>query len=83
MNLFVIMKFISTKELRASLPAIRKQLAYGEEYLLIFQSRPIAKLVPIDGLEEASDGDIEKTAALDMDNDFLTKKEVAHYLALK
>lgn len=83
MNLFVIMKFISTKELRASLPAIRKQLARGQEYFLIFQSRPVAKLIPIDGLEEASDGDVEKAAALDIDSDFLTQKEIAYYLALK
>lgn len=77
------MKFISTKELRTSLPTIRRHLARGQEYFLIFQSKPIAKLIPVDGLEEASDRDIEEAAIHDMGNDFLTKKEVAYYLALK
>lgn len=77
------MKCISTKELRTSLPAIRKQLARGQEYFLIFQSKPIAKIVPVDELEEATDSDIEKAAIQDMGADFLTKDEVSYYLALK
>lgn len=77
------MKFISTKELRTSLPAIRKQLAKGEEFFLIFKSRPIAKLGPVDGLEEISDTDIEKAALVDTGDDSLTKEEIAYYLALK
>ena len=77
------MKFISTKELRTTLPSIRKQLASGQEFFLIHQSKPIAKLTPIDGLEEATDEEIEQSAIKDMRGDFLTKKEVAYYLALK
>lgn len=77
------MKFISTKELRTSLPAIRKQLTQGQEFFLIFQSKPIAKLVPVDELEETSDTDIEKAAIQDMGTDFLTKEEVSYYMALK
>ncbi len=77
------MKFISTKELRTSLPAIRKQLARGQEFFLIFQSKPIARLVPVDGLKEASDSDIEEATIQDMGDDFLTKEEISYYLALK
>ncbi|MBI4256492.1 hypothetical protein HY626_00360 [Candidatus Uhrbacteria bacterium] len=77
------MKFISTKELRTDLPAIRMRLAKGEEFFLIHQSKPIAKLTPIETLEEATDSDIEQAAITDMGNDFLTKEEIAYYLALK
>ena len=77
------MKFISTKELRTDLPSIRKQLAKGQEFFLIHQSKPIAKLTPVDGLEEATDEEIEQSAIKDMGGDFLTKEEVAYYLALK
>lgn len=77
------MKFISTKELRVSLPAIRKQLARGQEFFLIFQSKPIAKLTPIDVLEEASDTDIEKAAIEDIQDEFLSKAELNYYLSLK
>ena len=77
------MKFISTKELRTSLPSIRKSLAKGEEFFLIFQSKPIAKLSPLCEFDEASDTDIEKATIKDMDNDFLSKDEINYYLSLK
>ncbi|MEK7620255.1 MAG: hypothetical protein AAB413_03395 [Patescibacteria group bacterium] len=78
------MKFISTKELRTDLPAIRKQLAKGQEFFLIYQSKPIAKISPI---QDQSNGDvtfvdIERAAIEDMGDDFLTQKEVDYYLSL-
>ena len=77
------MKFISKKELRTALPSIRKQLANGQEFFLIHQSKPIAKFTPIDGLKEATGEEIEQSSIKDMGSDFLTKEEVAYYLALK
>lgn len=80
------MKFISTKELRISLPRIRKHLAQGEEFLLIFQSKPIAKIIPLQEMvemEEATDSEVEQAALRDLGDDFLSKKELKHYLALK
>jgi len=76
------MQFISTKELRTSLPSIRKRLAKGEEFFLIFQSKPIAKLTPVSKFEEASDTDIELTALQDIQDDFLSKDELNYYLSL-
>ncbi len=77
------MKFISTKELRSTLPQIRKKLAQGEEFLLIHQSRPIAKLTPTENLQnEATDEEIEQAAIQDMGDDYLTKEEVDYYLSL-
>jgi hypothetical protein len=79
------MKFISTKELRLGMPRLRKNLAKGEEFLLIFNSKPIAKIVPFqNGILEATDEDIELTALLDAeDDDYLSKKELNYYLSLK
>lgn len=37
---------ISTKELREQLPRVRAGLERGEEYLLIYRSKPIARLEP-------------------------------------
>lgn len=78
------MKFISTKELRTSLPAIRKQLARGQEFFLIYQSKPVAKISPL--IEAETDDvtfeDIERAAIKDMGDDFLTKEETDYYLAL-
>ena len=38
---------ISTKELRDDLPRIRAGLAKGNEYTVIYRSKPIARLEPI------------------------------------
>lgn len=38
---------ISVKELREQLPKIRKGLLMGSAYLLIYRSKPIARLEPI------------------------------------
>jgi antitoxin (DNA-binding transcriptional repressor) of toxin-antitoxin stability system len=78
------MKFISTKELRTSLPSIRKRLAKGEEFYLIHQSKPVARIIPLTKNErdEVTFEDIERLAIKDLGNDFLTKKEVVYYLSL-
>ncbi|MFA4844993.1 MAG: hypothetical protein WC654_00330 [Patescibacteria group bacterium] len=78
------MKFISTKELRGSLPDVREQLSHGEEYLLIHQSRPIATITPVKQVEndDVTFADIERAAIEDLGDDFLTKEEVDYYLAL-
>lgn len=78
------MKFISTKELRTSLPAIRKRLAKGEEFYLIYQSKPVAKISPLKnvGVDDVTFADIEQAAIEDMGEDFLTKEEVDYYLSL-
>ena len=80
------MQAISIKELRNKFPFVRSQLKKGEEFLVIYQSKPIAKLTPVSklsDLEEASDADIEQIAIRDMVDDYLTKEEVKYYLSLK
>jgi antitoxin (DNA-binding transcriptional repressor) of toxin-antitoxin stability system len=85
-NLFSIMKFISTKGLRNTLPNIRRQLARGQEYLLIHQSKPIAKISPVQDSDnepmQAILEDFQQASMTDMDDDFLTKDEVDYYLSL-
>lgn len=77
------MKFISTKELRTSLPAIRKRLAKGEEFYLIYQSKPVAKISPLKNEgDDVMFADIEQAAIEDMGDDYLTKEEVDYYLSL-
>ncbi len=41
------MQSISTKELREQLPKIRAGLAKGNQYTIIYRSRPIGRLEPI------------------------------------
>jgi hypothetical protein len=38
---------ISTKELREQLPKVRAGLARGDQYLLIYRSKAIARLEPV------------------------------------
>lgn len=87
MNQFLIMNFISTKNLRASLPLVRKRLAQGEEFLLIHQSKPIAKIIPVnDSGQESKQAileDFQRATIEDVwDDDYLTKEEVDYYLSL-
>lgn len=77
------MNFISTKELRSSLPAIRKRLSKGEEFFVVFQSKPIAKLSPIESFREASDNDVEQAALADVSDEYLSKAELNYYLSLR
>ena len=41
------MHSISTKELREQLPKVRTGLAKGNQYTIIYRSKPIARLEPI------------------------------------
>lgn len=41
------MQTISTKELREELPRIRSGLAKGNQYTIIYRSKPIARLEPV------------------------------------
>lgn len=38
---------ISVKELRHNLPAIREKIERGKEFVLIYRSRPFAKITPL------------------------------------
>jgi antitoxin (DNA-binding transcriptional repressor) of toxin-antitoxin stability system len=82
------MNSISVKELRQKLPFVRSELKKGTSFLIIFKSKPIAKLSPIDDLsdlEEAADEEIEFAVISDFDDgeDFLSKDELNYYLSLK
>ncbi|MBU1032568.1 MAG: hypothetical protein ABII13_03035 [Patescibacteria group bacterium] len=80
------MHAISVKDLRTQLPFVRSQLKKGEEFLIIYQSQPIARLSPVSDLthlEEATEQDIERSAIEDMEDDYLTKEEVKYYMSLK
>jgi hypothetical protein len=83
---------LSVKELREQLPFVRSELKKGTSFLIIYQSKPIAKLSPVDDLsdlEEATDEDIELAAMADFnsgensEDEFLTKTEIAHYMSLR
>ena len=78
------MNFISVKELRQKLPFVRNKLKAGETFLIIFQSKPIAKLTPFD-LEEATDEDIEMAAIADFneEDEDISDEELNYYLSLK
>ena len=45
---------ISTKELRDELPRIRAGLSKGNQYTVIYRSKPIARLEPIASQKSAS-----------------------------
>ena len=76
------MKFISTKELRTSLPVIRRGLSNGEDFFVIFQSKLIARLSPVDQIHEVSDSHVERAALADASDEYLSKKELNYYLSL-
>ncbi|MBI2589135.1 hypothetical protein HYW35_02955 [Candidatus Saccharibacteria bacterium] len=44
----MVIQNISTKELREQLPKVRAGLARGDHFLLIYRSRPIARLEPVE-----------------------------------
>ena len=90
MILFLNMHAISVKELREKFPTVRSELKKGESFLIIYKSKPIAELKPVDDIpkhEEASDEDFESAAITDMNkalgDDFLSPEEVKYYLSLK
>ncbi len=81
-----MVKTISVKELRTNFPAVRKGLAKGISYLVIYQSMPIGQLKPVDPnnlVIEASLSDIEKAGAVDiLAKEKLSAKEIKHYKSL-
>ena len=82
------MHSLSVKELRTMLPAVRSELKKGQTFLIIYKSKPIATLKPVDGLpslEELNDTEVETAAVNDFldDDDYLSQKEVNYYLSLK
>lgn len=83
------MNAISVKELREKFPFVRSELKKGTSFLVIYKSKPIAELKPVNKdeiPEEATDGDFERAALTDLNkalgDDFLTKEEVAYYMSL-
>lgn len=77
---------ISVKELRENLPMVRRQLKKGTAFLVIYQSKPLAKLIPVHQnttFEEATDEEVETASLQDLGEDFLTKEELNYYLNLK
>ena len=80
------MPSISVKELREKLPLVRSELKKGTTFLIIYQSKPIAKLTPVDDIPEGIEaGDLEwQKATLDgWQDEPLSKKELKYYLSLK
>lgn len=77
---------ISVKDLRNKLPLVRSELKKGSSFLIIYKSKPIAKLTPVDDLEsldEVTDEEIEAVSLADFEGDFLSKEELNYYLSLK
>ena len=80
------MPSISVKELREKLPLVRSELKKGTTFLIIYQSKHIAKLSPLDDFpegKEASDAEWEAAALADWEDEALSKAELNYYLSLK
>lgn len=70
------------------MPFVRAELKKGKTFLVIYQSKPIAKLSPVDDLEdlqEASDEEVEMLAMQNFgdDEDDLSEEELGYYMSLK
>lgn len=85
------MHAISVKYLRNKLPFVRSRLKKGDSFLIIYNSAPIAKLIPANGevtfsqdIEEASDEDWQNASLKDMcdDLDEPSKEEIAYYKSI-
>ncbi len=82
------MHALSVKELRSMLPVVRSELKKGTSFLIIYKSKPIATLKPVDDLptvEELNDADVEAATLHDFseDDDYVTPDELNYYLSLK
>lgn len=82
------MHALSVKELRSMLPLVRSELKKGTSFLIIYKSKPIATLKPVDDLpthEELNDADVEAATLNDFseDDDYVTPDELNYYLSLK
>jgi hypothetical protein len=85
-----MVKTISVKELRTNFPQVRIGLSKGITYLVIYQSKPIGQLKPVDPdnlkIHEATDQEVEQAAVNDIAQDSeedLTEEELKYYMSLK
>lgn len=79
------MNSISVKKLRDELPFVRRRLLKGDTFLIIYKSKPIARLSPVSEIPdfiEASSEEIEKATIEDMEDDYLSEEEVEYYMSL-
>lgn len=77
---------ISTKEFRLHLPDVLQQVQQGAQFLLIYNSVPVAEISKPKSIKtfvEASDRDIEEASLTDISEEFLNEKELNYYLSLK
>lgn len=76
---------ISTNDLRKNLQLVIDALKSNQVFLLIHKSQPVAEIHPNTSLKyfsEATDTDIEQAAALDTEDDFLSKQALDYYMTL-
>lgn len=80
------MPSISVKDLREKLPLVRSELKKGTTFLIIYQSKPIAKLTPLDAQSidaESSDAEWEQASVDAWEEEPLSTEELNYYLSLK
>lgn len=80
------MPSISVKDLREKLPLVRSELKKGTTFLIIYQSKPIAKLTPLDAQSidaESSDAEWEQASVDAWEEEPLSAEELNYYLSLK
>lgn len=85
-----MVKTISVKELRTNFPQVRIGLSKGITYLVIYQSKPIGQLRPVDPedlkIQEATDEEVEQASVNDVaqnPGEDLTEEELKYYMSLK
>jgi len=70
---------INIKELRASLPDIIKKVRLGDQYVVLYRSRPAFRIMAVDAEEELkiplSDDPIYRAPALGRSSDGLTSQD--------
>ena len=81
------MHAISVKELREKFPFVRSELKKGTSFLVIYKSKPIAQLKPVEEIPESWDEDfkdMEKITMQQWEKEIppLTPEEVKYYLSL-
>ena len=84
-----MVKTISVKELRTNFPQVRIGLSKGITYLVIYQSKPIGQLKPVDPedlkIQEATDEEAEQASVNDIAQDpeeDLSEEELKYYMSL-
>jgi prevent-host-death family protein len=70
---------INVKELRASLPDIIKKVRLGDQYVVLYRSRPAFRIMAVDAEEELtiplSDDPIYRAPAIGRSSDGLTSQD--------